>query len=152
MSYMSKIKLSLRHFFQKQTAEEQEAPLEVAVDESTATDTVEADPADDTTADQTEADPADESVQETPEAGADAEVVTTPTTEASAETVREIEMGEADYNALVADAGSWRTNQAELERLRTWHQNAKGSSTLAAADADVAKGGNQSWKQAPWNQ
>ncbi|MBO0933909.1 hypothetical protein [Fibrella aquatilis] len=146
---MRKIKLSLRHFFQQQAAEEQETLVDVVADDTTTADVAEADQADDTTTDEVEAESEEESVNPTPEASDD---VAPPATEASAEMVREIEMGEADYNALVADAGSWRTNQAELERLRTWHQNAKGGGLLAAADADTAKGGNQSWKQAPWNQ
>lgn len=142
---MSKIRLSLRHFFQKQASEEQVVtPKDTEVIDS------------EVTKESTEEEsPEETEEEESTSTTSESETVTEPTpaeSEASAATaVREIEVDEAEYNAMVADANSWRTNKAELERLRKWHSNSTDVRTVATSDANQG-GSKQSWKQAPWNQ
>jgi hypothetical protein len=129
---MKKIRLSLRHFFQTQAEEENPATAVVET------------PSVETTAENEQ--PTETTSTETPTEE------TTPPQVAAAD-VLEVEMSEAEYQTLLADADHWRKNKAELETLRRWHGNLVGQAVTPGADANAGAGGKKrSYETAPWNQ
>ncbi|WP_421830244.1 hypothetical protein [Larkinella sp.] len=129
---MKKIRLNLRHFFQTQA--EEENPATDVVETTSVEASAENEP------------PTEKISTETPTKE------TTPPPVAAAD-VLEVEMSEAEYQTLLADAGHWRKNKAELETLRRWHGNLVGQAVTPGADANTGTTGKKrSYETAPWNQ
>ncbi|MGM9510172.1 hypothetical protein ACS5NO_20725 [Larkinella sp. GY13] len=130
---MKKIRLSLRHFFQTQA--EEENPATPVVETPPVEASAENEPL------SSEAPPTEET----------APVETAPTQ--ASEDVMQVEMSETEYQTLLADAGHWRKNKAELETLRRWHGNLVGQAVTPGADANTGTTGKKrSYETAPWNQ